>query len=559
MPKIFISYRRADSQTIAGRIYDRLVAEYGKRNVFKDVDDIPPGRDFRTVIRSAVTWCDVMLVIVGPKWLDVRDSSGSRRIDNPRDYVRLELEAGLRSDRLLVMPVLVHHAEAPDPADLPETLRQFAFRNAVSIEEDPNFHRDMERLIDSLNQFSRPQSPRRKSLAIGSLLIAVLLTAALIAYSVLRPDDEDQHGGIGPTPTLTVTATDAPTITPTDLPTATATLTSTATPTDLPTATVTPTSTPQPTPLPEIAPPLVDDLEGPFVDWVMVDGWTLVPNDGVMHYDAYLLGQLDPTVDGLNTADLYFPYQINLADTQTPILYFWERYDLSRQGLTRVEVWSDQTDEWVALRDRAGQVNYAETRAAINLQAYAGQAIQLRFQLVAGESDPEPIAWWFDDLIVIDLDGMETVYTPPYVADAEDIPAGEWAFGEGCSARPSTQQQVGQMFACDLSAVPRPATTWVEFGGLIDLRQTKNPQLTWQQTLLLMPTDTIRVQIAVERGDWLDLYTQPPEIPQTWSEVTLSLARYAGQLIRLRFILDSPYPTEMTYWWFDNITVTDEH
>lgn len=150
MPRIFISYRRADSQIISGRIYDQLEQAFGADNIFKDVDNIPPGRDFRGVLREYVAWCDVMLAIIGPDWLDIRNREGARRLDDPEDFVRLEVHSGLERDGALVIPVCVKGA-APPPADaLPLALRELAFNNAVEIRNDPDFKRDMRRLIDYL-------------------------------------------------------------------------------------------------------------------------------------------------------------------------------------------------------------------------------------------------------------------------------------------------------------------------------------------------------------------------------------------------------------------------
>src|SRR5688572_25690613 len=105
MAQIFISYRRAESSSTTGRIHDRLAQAFGKDNVFKDVDDIPIGRDFRGILRQASANCKVMLVIIGPTWLNVQ-KNGIRRLDDPNDFVRLEVETGLQSDDILVVPIL---------------------------------------------------------------------------------------------------------------------------------------------------------------------------------------------------------------------------------------------------------------------------------------------------------------------------------------------------------------------------------------------------------------------------------------------------------------------
>jgi hypothetical protein len=147
MPGIFISYRRQDSQDFTGRIYDRLAAALGERNVFRDVDDIPIGQDFRTVLDRETGKCEILLVIIGPKWLDIRDQNGKRRLDDPNDFVRIEVESGLKRPDRLVIPVLVNNAPMPQASELPDSLRELAYRNAAVVRQDPDFHHDMEKLI----------------------------------------------------------------------------------------------------------------------------------------------------------------------------------------------------------------------------------------------------------------------------------------------------------------------------------------------------------------------------------------------------------------------------
>ena len=95
MPGIFISYRRSDNPDAMGRIYDRLVSEFGKARVFKDVDSIPLGQDFRGHLNDIVGGCAAVLAIIGPKWTDIRNEAGQRRLEDPDDFVRIELEAAL--------------------------------------------------------------------------------------------------------------------------------------------------------------------------------------------------------------------------------------------------------------------------------------------------------------------------------------------------------------------------------------------------------------------------------------------------------------------------------
>lgn len=147
MPSIFISYRRADSAMAAGRIHDRLAAAFGHENVFKDVDDIPPGVDFRVFIAQEVQRSDVMLVLIGQIWLMIADTNGARRLDNPDDFVRIEVETGLNKDQCRVVPVLLGNTSLPQAQDLPESLQGLIYLNAAHVRDDPDFNRDVDRLI----------------------------------------------------------------------------------------------------------------------------------------------------------------------------------------------------------------------------------------------------------------------------------------------------------------------------------------------------------------------------------------------------------------------------
>ena len=107
--RVFISYRRQDSAYPAGWLYDRLVERLGSGQVFKDVDSIELGDDFVQRIAAAVGSCDILLALIGPQWLNIRDSGGSRRIDGSEDFVRLEIEAAV-SRNVLLIPILVEGA-----------------------------------------------------------------------------------------------------------------------------------------------------------------------------------------------------------------------------------------------------------------------------------------------------------------------------------------------------------------------------------------------------------------------------------------------------------------
>ena len=130
--EIFISYRRSDNPDATGRLYDRLVAEFGKALVFKDVDSIPLGQDFRGHLNGIVGDCGVMLAIIGPRWTDARGKAGQRRLEDPDDFVRIELEAALARG-IPVVPVLVGHAPIPLASELPGSLASMAFRQSIEV------------------------------------------------------------------------------------------------------------------------------------------------------------------------------------------------------------------------------------------------------------------------------------------------------------------------------------------------------------------------------------------------------------------------------------------
>jgi hypothetical protein len=143
---IFISYRRVDSSDVMGRIYDRLVSTFDRNLVFKDVDSIPFGVDFREHLDGAVSQCQVCLVVVGRTWLEAKDEAGRRRLDSTQDFVRIEIESALKR-KIPVIPVLVGGASMPKSEQLPPSLEPLVYLNAAQVRSDPDSHRDMDRLI----------------------------------------------------------------------------------------------------------------------------------------------------------------------------------------------------------------------------------------------------------------------------------------------------------------------------------------------------------------------------------------------------------------------------
>jgi len=148
---IFISYRRQDSIDVTGRIHDRLVAQFGSDGVFKDVDAIPFGVDFRKHLEQQVSHCPTLLAIIGPNWFNATDARGNRRLDDPTDWVRLEIETALSRDSV-VIPVLVGGAKLPRDTELPTSLKGLAYRQSALVRHDPDFHRDVDRLIQRIEE-----------------------------------------------------------------------------------------------------------------------------------------------------------------------------------------------------------------------------------------------------------------------------------------------------------------------------------------------------------------------------------------------------------------------
>jgi formylglycine-generating enzyme required for sulfatase activity len=147
MPKIFLSYRREDSAGVSGRIYDRLCSHFGHDAVFMDVDSIPFGEDFRKHIDSAVSQCDLVLVVIGPKW--VGEADAHRRIDDRRDFVRIEIESALNRE-IPVIPILIDRTRMPIEGDLPPSLAELTFRNAIEVDQGRDFHPHVDRLVQGI-------------------------------------------------------------------------------------------------------------------------------------------------------------------------------------------------------------------------------------------------------------------------------------------------------------------------------------------------------------------------------------------------------------------------
>lgn len=149
MQKIFVSYRRADSADVTGRVCDYLRNHFGDEVLFKDVESIPYGQQFPAVIEEAIAQCDVLLAIIGARWISITAHDGKRRLDHPGDFVRHEIVSALEREKTVV-PVLVHGAPMPTPAQLPADLQALPTTNAAFVRPDPDFAADMARLCRHL-------------------------------------------------------------------------------------------------------------------------------------------------------------------------------------------------------------------------------------------------------------------------------------------------------------------------------------------------------------------------------------------------------------------------
>lgn len=145
--EIFLCYRRAEARHIAGRIFDYLEHQFGNERIFKDVNSISLGTmDFENEIKMQLDSTKVMLVLIGPQWLTMRDESGRRRLDSKEDYVYIEVKTGL-SKQIPLIPLLFDEAKMPGSKSLPSALRALSKCQAMEIRPDPNFQNDMSRLI----------------------------------------------------------------------------------------------------------------------------------------------------------------------------------------------------------------------------------------------------------------------------------------------------------------------------------------------------------------------------------------------------------------------------
>lgn len=166
MSRIFINYRRLDTEGYVGRLYDHLLKQFKPHDIFMDVQNIEPGADFVQVLEDAVAECDIFLAMIGPHWGKLTDETGERRLDAWNDYVRIELESALKQEKV-VIPVLVGGAKMPNPNILPESIQSLSRRNAVTLSHQ-RFATDVEDLINFMRDLlpSHPSFKRKANPAV---------------------------------------------------------------------------------------------------------------------------------------------------------------------------------------------------------------------------------------------------------------------------------------------------------------------------------------------------------------------------------------------------------
>ena len=180
---IFISYRRSDSQWAASRLYDTLVQTFPHDRLFMDVDSIDPGQDFVAVLEDKIAECDVFLALIGPDWLSETLGDGQRRLDDPEDFVRIEIARALARKETVTIPVLLDGADVPQENDLPAPLQSLARRQFARLSHE-GYRTEVTRLVEAIGKAldrthvpAKPAPETSRKLARGPVLLAACALA----------------------------------------------------------------------------------------------------------------------------------------------------------------------------------------------------------------------------------------------------------------------------------------------------------------------------------------------------------------------------------------------
>jgi len=166
MSRIFINYRRQDTEGYVGRLYDHLLKQFKPEDIFMDVQNMEPGANFAEVLEDAVSKCEIFLAMIGPHWLTLENKGGERRLDEWNDFVRLEIEIALKQGKK-VIPILVGNAQIPNPTQLPDSIQSLAMYHAVELSH-MRFATDVEDLISFMRDMlpSHPTFKRKANPAV---------------------------------------------------------------------------------------------------------------------------------------------------------------------------------------------------------------------------------------------------------------------------------------------------------------------------------------------------------------------------------------------------------
>ena len=209
--RVFISYRRQETAWPARQLYELLTQEFGEDQIFKDVDDIDPGDDFVEVLTEAVGSCDVLLALIGTQWLNATDDEGHRRLDDPDDFVRIEVATALRRPDVRVIPVLVDAATMPPVQELPDDLKLLVRRQAVQLNA---ITFDATRLLRAVHAtladiYGRPSPWLRRPVIVSTLAAGGVLVAVLGAFQLgpgRDPPSDGSSGSSSPSPSRSTTS-----------------------------------------------------------------------------------------------------------------------------------------------------------------------------------------------------------------------------------------------------------------------------------------------------------------------------------------------------------------
>jgi hypothetical protein len=198
MGRIFISYRRSDAGALAGRIYDAMAARFGRKQVFRDTEDIPVGARFPEFLHKTLLQSQVAFILIGPTWLSAANPDGTRRLDDPTDLVRLEVETALKRG-LLVCPLLLDGAAMPAAEDLPPSIQEVHWHNALPIRSTPTeFAQDMARLATDIKRAVEGKGGTLvERFAIVGRTTAIPLAAGAAGVAVGATAAKGAGGGVG--------------------------------------------------------------------------------------------------------------------------------------------------------------------------------------------------------------------------------------------------------------------------------------------------------------------------------------------------------------------------